>query len=313
MPPVPPLAIRLLQLCVVCQCLGNAWWFAGSAWPQIDAAGTPLFALLWSEPELGGLGWSEQAVQQAHGGLSLLWIVLAALVAWRPLLSPLAMVTLLQLLIAAAMVWTEEGFRLAVPWAPWAEPTLAAVFPLFAQSARIAAPLALGLLTLAQRRGEAVDSRLPVVALECGRWAIVATFVAHGLEAAQHNPAFIDLILLSARRVGSGWIGQSGAEGWLTLIGGVDLLAASVLAWRRSPWVAGYMAVWGLITAASRMIAYGVFLGGWGFATRAPHAVVPAVLLLCWTHSLKTAVAADRNPSHANPTQEDASLVPTAK
>lgn len=274
------LATALLRLCVVCQCLGNAWWFG-------VVGETPVGSLLWNAPETGGLGWSESAVASLHQSLALLWLVAAGVVAMRPTKLVLGTLVGLQVAIAAAKGWTHSGFQLDTSWLPfegWLPfqgDALRVAFPFFSQSARVAGPLALiPLLGRGADRWQATSS----LAAAAGplRWATVATFAAHGLEALQHYHVFCDMILVATRGLLAAEISQATAEAVLTWIGIADVLVASAAAVWRSPTAAGYMAAWGLITAASRVVVYGVAIGGWGFATRVPHAVLPLVLLLVW-------------------------------
>ncbi|MEM6330868.1 MAG: hypothetical protein AAF790_11530 [Planctomycetota bacterium] len=274
-------ATLLLRVCVICQCVGNAWWFLGNAWQPAYAGETPLFALLWGTHEFGGFGLSEPPVHSVHGALAGVWLAAAAWLAYRVQWPVTLALALLQVGIAGAAAWTGEGFRVAAPALPTLEPLLAGVFPLFSQSARIAAPLALTLFTL-RSADHTQANRLPAWGLECLRWAVIATFAAHGLEALQAYPKFIDMLIGSTRKLFGTPMPQHTAEPLLLAIGVADVAVAAFVAVRRSPLGAGYMAVWGLITAASRVVISGPMLGTWGLLTRMPHALAPAVLFLCW-------------------------------
>ncbi|MEM6799746.1 MAG: hypothetical protein AAF589_09545 [Planctomycetota bacterium] len=272
-----------------------------------------MHTLFWSAPEVGGFGWSEAAVDRLHAGLALFWLVAAAVIAWRPVRPLVACVLGLQVGIAGLMAWTGEGFRLAVPNMPTVESWLAGAFPLFSQSCRFAAPL--GLLALTRAGGEPSDSRVQRGAIEFLRWAAIATFAAHGVEALQHYPKFIDMLISATRLLSGATMSQGVAEGLLTVIGAADVLVAVVVAAKRSQRGAGYMAVWGLITAASRVVVYGVFLGGWGFLTRAPHAIVPVVLWVLWRSELTTGQSsAEEIPTgdHAKSPKQNAMAAPHA-
>jgi hypothetical protein len=141
---------------------------------------------------------------------------------------------------------------------------------LLAHSARYLAPLAL--LLLAHGRARGAEGVL--------RWAAALTFTAHGVEALAHVPAFLDLLLLTARRFdlpGS----EDQAAGLLNVIGVLDLAVAGLVLVRRFRGIALYMTVWGAVTLASRVSAGG--LAQWPEAlVRLPNAAAPAALYLLW-------------------------------
>lgn len=259
------LACRLLRLSVVIQCLGNAWWFG-------RLGETPVFSLLWESPELGGFGVGESTVRTLHQVLAIVWLVAGVVVAVQPQRWALGLLAAMQAMIAVAYAAVEGGFRLDVSALPPGGEVLTLAFPLFSQSARVAAPL--GMLLLMSNRHTA--------AINCLRWTAAATFIAHGFEAAQHYHIFNELNLAAADRLLGIELPQATSEQLLTVIGILDIVVGVVVLIRRSPIGAGYMAVWGLITASSRVVAFGWDIGGWGFATRVPHALVPAALLVCW-------------------------------
>lgn len=96
-----------------------------------------------------------------------------------------------------------------------------------------------------------------------GRWrtvfvtAAAATFVVHGYKAIQVYPPFVDLVLLTQSRFGLNWFDQSTVESLLVGIGVMDISLGLLLlatGWRC---FAFYMAFWGLVTACSRMTAFG--------------------------------------------------------
>ena len=89
------------------------------------------------------------------------------------------------------------------------------------------------------------------------RAAIAITFLAHGYEALQHHPQFIDLLIPGLRRH-LGWeVSEAQARTLLTFIGVTDWAVALALLLRRWKWVAIYMAAWGAITLTSRTLAWG--------------------------------------------------------
>ena len=272
--PIYKLVTRLLQACVVCQCLGNAVWFG-------YVGETPLFSLLWGDPGVGGWGFEEPTVRGVHVTLGAFWLAAAAVTAVKPVRIVLAVLTALQLMIAVAMAWTGDGFQLAMVPLPGFDSPVLRLFPLFSQSARMAAPLGLLLML-----GNSADGQISRRAIAVLRWAAVATFAAHGVEAMAHYPVFVDMNINAARRVFGVTLSQLASQRLLTAIGAIDILVAVWLAARQSPLAAGYMTLWGAITATGRVVAFAWSIYGisvfTAFATRVPHAIVPLVLVLCW-------------------------------
>ena len=79
-------------------------------------------------------------------------------------------------------------------------------------------------------------------------------------------------------------VAEATARTLLTGIGTVDLLLATLLVMRRWRAVAIYAACWGLLTAGSRMSAYGLEMGGYESFMRAAHFGLPAALAVYWSH-----------------------------
>jgi len=148
-----------------------------------------------------------------------------------------------------------------------------------AQAARYGAPL--GLLLLGVANGAVTVAVLRVT--------VALTFVAHGYEALLHSAHFIDLILVSARRL-FGWrLSEAEAGTLLTAIGWIDLVLAALVLTRRWRLVAAYMTFWAAVTAASRVTAFG--LASWTeVGLRAGHVAAPLALTLHWR--------AARRPAH---------------
>ena len=268
----------ILQITVALQCLGNWRWLT-----QIQE--TPLLHWLLDPADLGGLGWSEStalAVQQTVG-----WLVLLAggLVLWRPLPVVLGALTLFQLLIAVAMWQIAEGYALQSQWIP---PSFLTLFPLATQAGRIAAPLGLMLLTASRTQG----------GLTLLRWAIAVVFLAHGLEAWQRNPIFLDLLISSSQQLLGLSLSQSVAEQALTAIGSIDLLLAVACVCLRSSTVLWWMVLWGAVTAFSRIAAYGWALSWHETFTRISHIGIPLAVALGW-HLLKYEPATE-DPNKTN-------------
>lgn len=114
--------------------------------------------------------------------------------------------------------------------------------------------------------------------------ATAATFIAHGFKAIQRYSPFTDLILLSNLQWSNLAFGQATAETLLVGIGVVDILVAIALITMRLRWVAFYMAAWGLLTAFSRVAAFGI--DAWPETLlRIQNGGVPLVILLFWNAS----------------------------
>jgi len=181
-----------------------------------------------------------------------------------------------------ALLLFSAAWMVAVSFAIWTNPgsTVDDLAPI-AHAVRVAAPL--GLIFLLPRSGEKLT--LGIARTSIALWILLlgaaATFVAHGLEALQHYGRFVDLIIGSAK-TWLGWnVSQSNAENLLTAIGIHDLLLAALLLLRRWRWVAGWMALWGFITAFSRVTSTGG--ADWHQSLiRIANGGVPLALFLAW-------------------------------
>jgi hypothetical protein len=271
----------LLRATVALQCLGLAYWFL---WIEE----TPLLSFLWGQPDIGGLGWSEAValgVQHAVG-----WAMLvAAGCVWVGRLAWVGgLVAAVQLAVAVAMI--RVGGEYQLPWR-WLPVGVAAVFPLAAQAARVAAPL--GLVLVGSRR------EITITVL---RVAIVVTFVAHGIEAWTHYFKFIDDNIIAAQRLVGWQMSQATSETLLTAIGCVDFLVAALVATTRWPAAIYYMVLWGFVTAASRIVVHDWELGWHEFATRAAHFGLPLVVALYWrdVRSVKGKERREQNDEPSN-------------
>jgi len=263
--------VGTLRITVALQCVGNWRWFA-----QIGES--PLLSWMISPEDVGGLNWNEAtglAVQQATG-----WLALAAgvCVLLRPCAAVLGPLALLQLLLAVAMWRTGYGYP---PQAAWLAPQLAALFPLAAQSARIAAPLALLLLD-PWRAERPLSSRRIRLAMGLLLGAVVFAFLSHGIEAWQRYPVFIDLLICTSDRLFGVELSQSRAETMLRVIGVFDIFVAIACLFPRLRGVLWWMAFWGGVTALSRVTAFGWEPTWHGAATRMPHLGVPLAVVLYW-------------------------------
>ena len=265
-----PAAIWVLRATVALQCVGNAWWFL-----RIEE--TPLLSFLWGSPDLGGLGWSEAAALNLQHAIGWCALQAAVCVLARPCASVLAPVTLLQIAIAAAMVRMHWGSQVEWTW-PWA----AFLLPPASQLARIAAPLGLMI----------VDPWLSEQPLAGGRRklgfailgaAIAVTFIAHGIKACVAVPQFVDFNIVAASTV-LGWtMSESTSRALLFAIGIVDILVALLVVCVRWRFAIMYMAVWGFLTAAVRLVVFGWEHGWHEWATRAPHFGIPLAIALYWS------------------------------
>ena len=111
------------------------------------------------------------------------------------------------------------------------------------------------------------------------RVAAAATFIVHGYKAMQLYGPFTDLILISDASWSALQIEQVTAERALWTIGLVDIVAGILLMAIRWGAVPVYMGCWGVITALSRMTAFGV--DAWPETlVRAANGGVPFALVL---------------------------------
>ena len=262
----PPLSTRSLRMVRWCLRIAVAVQCVGAARLALSV-GSPIFALLWHPPDLGGLGWSEAtalAVDQLGG-----WLLLAAagLTLVRPCWPVLAPVALWFGLFAAVDTWLggHPFSHLALP----------------AHAARIIAPLALIVIDRWPRRELLSRERV-----ERGVWllrvAASLTFAAHGWEALQLNPRFIDLLIGAANHLPNFELRQPVAEDMLRAIAACDFVIAGLLVTTRWRSVAYYMALWGAITALSRVVAHG-WIAHPQTLIRAANAGVPLAVALYWS------------------------------
>lgn len=215
--------------------------------------GTSLGTLMFVE-----LGWSETlslALERAGTLMAVVGCLLAVLVRRPTSRLVAASVASAWCLALALGEWKVAG-------APYAEVSLPA------HATRIAAPL---LLALWSR---------PAAMRWVLRLSIALTFAVHGMEALGLHPRFIDYLLAADARIFGLGLEQAGAEVLLRLIGAHDLaLAALVLTGRDFRRVLGWTALWGAITALSRVVQ-----GGEGALhqtlIRTANAGLPLVLLL---------------------------------
>lgn len=267
----PPSSIRwLLRVALAMQCVGHAWWLG-----QVEA--TPLMSWLWGAADVGGWELAESTAQWIQYGVAIFLAVAAVIVLVRPLAVVLGGVVAFQLLLTVAMWQIRDGFQLHVAGWELTSPlvaSLAALFPFVTQAGRIGLPL---VLLLAERHGTEARPWSPA-AEWTARVAIALTFAGHGVEALQHYPPFADMLIIASQYTMS----ESLAMQLLTAIGAIDVtLAVLVLAtrWRGVAW---YMAMWGLVTAAARIVVLGWTAGWYPAAIRASHFALPLALAVWW-------------------------------
>ncbi|HCK40987.1 MAG TPA: hypothetical protein DHW22_05085 [Planctomycetaceae bacterium] len=257
-----------LRLTVALQCLGNWGWLSQSG-------ETPLLHWIINPADIGGLHWNEAnalILQQTLGWLALLSGVC---VLFRPCAAVLGPLVLLQLVLAIAMWQNADGFPLSADLLPAEWVTL---FPFLTQSARIAAPLGLLLLD-PWRTPRPLSEKRTFCAMTLLRWAIAITFLAHGIESWQLNPHFIDLLIGASSNILGVNLPQTNAEHILSLIGAVDILLAILCVTTKSRWVLGWMALWGALTAISRIFVWGISFWHMGLV-RVPHMTLPLIVFL---------------------------------
>ncbi len=270
--PATRAAAALLRLSVALLCLGCALH-------SLRYEG-PVFAWLFMVR-----GWTEEAALRLEHGAA--WVLLAAIpfLLFRRGWPVLPVVSLWMAARAAAQAADEV-------WHPWLVP--------FDSGARILAPLALAALSAFPREGTISRGRFRA-ALALLRVAVAAAFFGHGVEALLRKPEFIDLILASGRRAAGMAIPESAAREALGVIGCADLLvAAALLLPLRLRAVAAWAALWGALTAISRVVQ----MGAWNAPetlVRIVHAGAPLALLAAWTELRRCdmAIRVPRRPALA--------------
>ena len=139
------------------------------------------------------------------------------------------------------------------------------------------------------------------------RLATAATFIVHGVEAIRLNPAFIDLLIGSAGNLLWMSLSESTATILLYAIGIIDIVLAILLLCTRWRWIPWYLALWGFITACSRITAAGLI----GLASAYPETLIRvanggvplAIAILCCAAT--TAGKSPTSSSKTSPHSED--------
>ncbi|MFW6057734.1 MAG: hypothetical protein ACOC9W_02650 [Persicimonas sp.] len=245
----PQVVLWVLRVTVAVQCVGAAW--------AIGLDLSPVAKTLYFNvglPEAAAV-WFDRVV------LTLLIASAAAVLGLRTRAVPIAVATWFVLL--AAGTWYLGG----KPFSDWS---------LAAHAVRYAAPIALAMLHAPSsdqptgRRNELVQWLLRV--------AVALTFLVHGLEALSQHPRFVDFLLVGWEKFFGLRLAESSARSLLIAIGIFDVLvAAGALLSRKWRWILAWMAFWGAVTAASRIV-YGGADHGHMTLIRAANAGVPLAL-----------------------------------
>lgn len=170
-----------------------------------------------------------------------------------------------QWLVPIAAIMLVEAFLATLRADAWIQR-----LPLLSQAVRYGGPVAL--LLLSTRRDAAAARVL--------RWSAGAVFLAHGTEALSMLPQFLDYIVVSIDRVFAVRLSEAVTRGALFAIGAVDVVVAALLVWRPTKPLLVWMAFWGFLTAAMRVIYYGFEAGTCLALVRVLNGGAPLVLFI---------------------------------
>lgn len=241
-------AAAILRLGVFIQCVGLYWIAIGKG-----SALNGLFFL--------SLDWSEPTAQLIDRGGAMLVTAAAAAALWWPRAWGLYALIAAWMTFVAAASWHQGG----APFSDWS---------MLAWAIRIAAPAIAALWG----RGLELSLRAQWIA----RAAIAATFALHGVEALSMHPGFVDLVIGAGQRFFHVWWEQHAVQRLLGVIGVVDLVvAALLLCGKRWRWLVMYMALWGFVTALSRVVESGS-IGFGETMLRCCHGALPLALWWLW-------------------------------
>lgn len=236
---------------------------SGSAWTRAAASITPRRVLVWVVfIQIAG------AAAAAYGGeipveswmlyrtgLRDPWLVVAAdAMVWSCLAAALAGVVGYR----AGWLWITVYFGIDAVIGMTVEVGAFMELTLPAHAVRIAAPLAL-VFAPDPDDDQPPGGSLHPVAIRLLMVAAGLTFAAHGIEAFAAHPRFVDYLVVFTHD-GLGFeVAQSQLEVALKVIGVIDLaVALPALLLRRWSSVYAYMAIWGTIAAASRVVHGGL-------------------------------------------------------
>ncbi len=248
------IVVRCLRLIIVLQCIGIAGRYL---WNDLESE-SHIFEYLRFER-----GVSENAAQWLDDAGAYLCLVAGIVFAFNMFLRPTS---------DNPNRARQQGWRKALYWCEFVAAGFVAVWCF----ANALAHMARGGIYSELAIGEvAVRFTCPIVlmlvigsqskrtnmATIMARWvltiAISATFIVHGFKAIQLHGPFCDLILLSDTQIFQLDLAQPSVETALLFIGWLDILMAIALIFTRYKIIAIYMLLWGLVTSASRMTAFG--------------------------------------------------------
>jgi hypothetical protein len=247
-PPAGRLPPYLLAAAYTLTCLAYAWRF--------NRFSCKTFSFLWEEN-----GMSEAFAGRVEGVMILLLLVAAGSI-WIRKIRGIALLGIIPMLF-------EMGSETFMPsakypllyWAEWA--------------LRYTTPIGAILLFNPTEKKRLWGIRLLQI-------SIALVFAAHGMKALLADPAFIDYLLVFFRRIGVGAVSEERVLTLVHFIGTLDLVLAAHLLFlklERNRAVLIWMAVWGAITAFSRM-SYGGWGNGHEVLIRTTHCMGPLVLWL---------------------------------
>jgi hypothetical protein len=144
-----------------------------------------------------------------------------------------------------------------------------------AQAMRLGTPIVLLILIVSPLMDENLSHLKKIFLFTC--IVSMSTFATHGWEAIQHHPKFIQLISGSAERLFHLSISEEATLIILTLIGITDIITGFSIVLYPHRYVALWMALWGFITAMSRVTAFGWDAIG-EVLVRGPHFILPMAI-----------------------------------
>ena len=242
------------------------WWFRIIIGLQsIGIAGRYVFAS--NETDIYGLlffdhGWPESWAQQiddagafACGVIAIILISNGLVSSLQSARNPDASRSRISIFVDVVSLVFIAGWTFLLAAAHAVRGELFAELALGEIAVRMATPVAMIFLLLNGHLWR--NRRIPAATIILVISAAI-TFAIHGYKALQQYGPFTDLILLTDQQIFQFGVEQDRAERDLIWIGRLDIGVAVVLLATRWQLVAGYMIVWGFITAARRMTAFGV-------------------------------------------------------
>jgi len=218
---------------------------------------------------------------------------------WQGL--PLVVILVGEVLLVTA-AWHRDDALLA-SWSPWeSHPQISIPLILFGRASRILLPLILLLWTWpSSAQGKALGGHV-TSAVWLMRFAVSATFLAHGIECLLLSAEFVDYLLAAAHNL-IGWdADESTMHVVLRVIGLIDLLIALLVLSTRWRWVPLYMACWALVAAFSRIVEYG-WMSHFDVTVRSANYCIPLALCLYYYRCRSEIRTTDLPPDQAPPTR----------